>query len=70
MKKVYLFLVLFAGIFSSCSPKTEGLQLHFDENGEFKILQLTDLHYDIRIPEVTLCSSEWKSCWISKNLIW
>lgn len=45
MKKVYLFLVLFAGIFSSCSPKTEGVQLHFDENGEFKILQLTDLHY-------------------------
>lgn len=37
--------VLFAGIFSSCSPKTEGVQLHFDENGEFKILQLTDLHY-------------------------
>lgn len=34
-----------AGIFSSCSPKTEGVQLHFDENGEFKILQLTDLHY-------------------------
>lgn len=39
------YSVLFAGIFSSCSPKTEGVQLHFDENGEFKILQLNDLHY-------------------------
>ena len=45
MRKLVTTLALSACLFSSCTQKTEAPKLRFDENGEFKILQLTDLHY-------------------------
>ncbi|MGM9788472.1 MAG: metallophosphoesterase family protein [Candidatus Cryptobacteroides sp.] len=45
MKKFVTILALCACLLSSCAQKNEGVILRFDENGEFKILQLTDLHY-------------------------
>ena len=45
MKKILPILALGLCLMSACTPKTESVQLRFDENGEFKILQLTDLHY-------------------------
>ena len=45
MRKLVSILALSACLFSSCTQNTEAPKLRFDENGEFKILQLTDLHY-------------------------
>ncbi|MBR5703013.1 MAG: metallophosphoesterase family protein [Bacteroidales bacterium] len=43
-----LCLTLIAALFASCSQNAKyepAAQLHFNENGRFKILQLTDTHY-------------------------
>lgn len=45
MKKILLTLAIAACALGSCARKTEGVQLRFNADGEFKILQLTDLHY-------------------------
>ena len=43
MKKQYIFLVIL--IFNTCAFAQNTESLKFNENGEFKILQFTDLHW-------------------------
>ena len=45
MKKILLTLAIAACALSACTRQPGGVQLRFNPNGEFKILQLTDLHY-------------------------
>jgi len=52
MKKL-LSLVITLGLFITQGIAQTGISLKFNENGKFKILQLTDLHWD---PESANCS--------------
>lgn len=45
MRKLLPYLGIMVLILSSCAGNPKPAQLRFNENGEFKILQLTDLHY-------------------------